>query len=136
MMSYDTPYRVCYADTDRMGIMYYGNYPRLYEIGRTDMIRTIWKSYREVEESGIILPVRLLHAVYHKPANYDELLTIRTIIKAIPKVKFRLISEIYNEQMELINEGEVTLGFMDAATHKPCRAPAEFTEILERTERF
>ena len=84
MMSYETPYRVCYADTDRMGIMYYGNYPRLYEIGRTDMIRSIWKSYREVEESGIILPVRLLHAVYHKPANYDELLTIRTIIKEIP----------------------------------------------------
>jgi len=136
MMSYETPYRVCYADTDRMGIMYYGNYPRLYEIGRTDMIRTIWKSYREVEESGIILPVRLLHAVYHKPANYDELLTIRTIIKEIPKVKFRLISEIYNEQMELINEGEVTLGFMDAATHKPRRAPEEFTEILERTGKF
>lgn len=42
MISYETPYRVCYADTDRMGIMYYGNYPRLYEIGRTDMIRTIW----------------------------------------------------------------------------------------------
>ena len=69
MISHETPYRVCYADTDRMGIMYYGNYPRLYEIGRTDMIRTIWKSYREVEESGIILPVRLLHAVYHKPGK-------------------------------------------------------------------
>jgi acyl-CoA thioester hydrolase len=52
MISYETPYRVCYADTDRMGIMYYGNYPRLDEIGRTDMIRTIWKSYREVEESA------------------------------------------------------------------------------------
>ena len=117
MISYETPYRVCYADTDRMGIMYYGNYPGLYEIGRTDMIRTIWKSYP-------------------KPANYDELLTIRTIIKEIPKVKFRLISEIYNKKMELINEGEVTLGFMDAASGKPRRAPAEFTEILERTGKF
>jgi len=119
-----------------MGIMYYGNYPRLYEIGRTDMIRAIWKSYREVEESGIILPVRLLHAVYHKPANYDELLTIRTIIREIPKVKFRIVSEIYNEKMELINEGEVTLGFMDASTGKPRRAPAEFTDILEATGKF
>ena len=136
MLSYDTPYRVCYADTDRMGIMYYGNYPRLYEIGRTDMIRNIWKSYREVEESGIILPVRMLHSVYHKPAIYDELLTIRTIIREIPKVKFRMISEIYNEKMELINEGEVTLGFMDAATGKPRRAPDDFTGILERTGKF
>lgn len=136
MISYDTPYRVCYADTDRMGIMYYGNYPRLYEIGRTDLIRTIWKSYREVEESGIVLPVRQMHAIYHKPAIYDELLTIRTIIKEIPKAKFRLISQIYNEKMELINEGEVTLGFMDATTGRPRRTPQEFTDILERTGKF
>jgi len=113
-----------------MGVMYYGHYPRLYEIGRTDLIRIVWKSYREVEESGIILPVRLLTAVYHKPALYDEVLTIRTIIKDIPKVKFRLYSEIYNEKGELINEGEVTLGFIDAATGKPRRAPEEFTKIL------
>jgi acyl-CoA thioester hydrolase len=130
MLSHDTQYRVCYGDTDRMGVMYYGHYPRLYEIGRTDLIRIVWKSYREVEESGIILPVRLLTAVYHKPALYDEVLTIRTIIKDIPKVKFRLYSEIYNEKGELINEGEVTLGFIDAATGKPRRAPEEFTKIL------
>jgi len=110
--------------------MYYGHYPRLYEIGRTDLIREIWKSYRAVEESGIILPVRLLNAIYHKAAIYDEMLTIRTIIKEIPKVKFKLFSEIYNEKGELINEGEVTLGFIDASTGKPRRAPEEFTKIL------
>jgi acyl-CoA thioester hydrolase len=130
MLSYDTKYRVCYGDTDRMGVMYYGNYPRLYEIGRTDLIRVIWKSYREVEESGIFLPVRSLCAVYHKPAIYDEVLTIRTIIKEIPKVKFKLFSEIYNEKGELINEGEVVLGFIDASTGKPRRAPEDFTQIL------
>jgi len=130
MLSYDSKYRVCYGDTDRMGVMYYGNYPRLYEIGRTDMIRDIWKSYREVEESGIILPVRALNAVYHKPAIYDEVLTIRTIIKDIPKVKFRMFSEIYNERGDLINEGEVVLGFMDRLTGKPRRAPEEFIQIL------
>ena len=131
MISYDTNYRVCYADTDRMGVMYYGNYPRLYEIGRTDFIRNIWKSYREVEDSGIVLPVRMLHSVYHKPALYDECLTIRTIIKDIPKVKFTFISQIYNEKGELINEGEVVLGFMNAATGRPCRIPEEFLKIME-----
>jgi len=130
MLTYDSKYRVCYGDTDRMGVMYYGNYPRLYEIGRTDMIRDIWKSYREVEESGIILPVRSLNAVYHKPALYDEMLIIRTIIKDIPKVKFRMFSEIYNENGDLINEGEVVLGFMDGLTGKPRRAPEEFIQIL------
>ena len=130
MVSFDTQYRVCYGDTDRMGVMYYGNYPRLYEIGRTDLIRSVWKSYREVEESGIFLPVRRLNCVFHKPAIYDELLTIRTIIKEIPLVKFRILSEVYNEKGELINEGEVVLGFMNASTGKPCRAPEEFTNIL------
>jgi len=119
-----------------MGVMYYGNYPRLYEIGRTDLIRNVWKSYREVEDSGIILPVRLLNAVYHKPALYDEQLTIRTIIKEIPKVKFRIFSEIYNEKEELINEGDVVLGFIDALTGKPRRAPEEFTTILFNTGLF
>lgn len=131
MLSYHTKYRVCYGDTDRMGVMYYGHYPRLYEIGRTDLIRVIWKSYREVEDSGIILPVRSLNAVYHKPAIYDEVLTIRTIIEEIPKVKFRLFSEIYNEKGQLINDGEVVLGFIDAATGKPRRAPEEFTMVLQ-----
>lgn len=133
MVTYDSKYRVCYGDTDRMGVMYYGNYPRLYEIGRTDLIRNIWKSYREVEESGIILPVRSLNAVYHKPAIYDEMLTIRTIIKEIPKVKFRIFSQIFNEKGELINEGDVVLGFIDALTGKPRRAPEEFTRILDET---
>jgi acyl-CoA thioester hydrolase len=136
MLTFDSKYRVCYGDTDKMGVMYYGNYPRLYEIGRTDMIRNIWKSYREVEESGIILPVRSLHAIYHKPALYDEILTIKTIIKEIPMVKFRMISQIYNEKGELINEAEVVLGFINSATGKGCRAPDEFRLILEGTNAF
>jgi acyl-CoA thioester hydrolase len=132
MITFETKYRVCYGDTDKMGVMYYGHYPRLYEIGRTDLIREMWKSYREVEESGIILPVRYLNCNYYKPAVYDEVLTIKTIIKEIPKVKFQVISQIYNEKNELINEGEVVLGFINAHTGKPCRAPEEFTAILEK----
>ena len=130
MVIFNTPYRVCYGDTDRMGVLYYGNYPRLYEIGRTDLKREVWKSYREVEDSGIILPVKRLNSIYHKFAKYDELLTIRTIIKEIPIVKFRIFSEIYNEEGDLINEGDVILGFIDVHTAKPCRAPEEFTNIL------
>jgi acyl-CoA thioester hydrolase len=132
MVSFETKYRVCYGDTDRMGVVYYGNYPRLYEIGRTDLIREIWKSYREVEEDGILLPARSLQINYYKPAIYDELLTIKTIIKELPKVKLYIISQIYNEKGELINEGEVVLAFMDAKTSKPRRAPDEFISALEK----
>jgi acyl-CoA thioester hydrolase len=132
MVSFETKYRVCYGDTDRMGVVYYGNYPRLYEIGRTDLIREIWKSYLEVEEDGILLPARSLQINYYKPAIYDELLTIRTIIKELPKVKLYIISQIYNEKSELINEGEVVLAFMDAKTSKPRRAPEDFILALEK----
>lgn len=131
MYSFDTQYRVCYGDTDKMGVVYYGNYPRFYEIGRTDMIREIYKSYRLLEEEDkIFLPARSLHINYHKPAYYDELLTIRTVIKEMPKVKFPLISEIYNEAGELINEGKVVLAFMDFNTGRPCKIPDQFEEIL------
>ena len=132
MVSFETKYRVCYGDTDRMGVVYYGNYPRLYEIGRTDLIREIWKSYREVEEDGILLPARSLQINYYKPAIYDELLTIKTIIKELPKVKLYIISQIYNEKGELINEGEVVLAFMDAKSGKPRRAPEDFISALEK----
>ncbi len=134
MVTFESKYRVCYGDTDRMGVMYYGNYPRLYEIGRTDLIREIWKSYREVEEEGILLPVRSLHVNYYRPVLYDELLTIRTIIKEVPKVKLHIYSQIFNELGELINEGEVVLGFMDSKTGKPRRAPEDFVSVL--TGRF
>lgn len=132
MISFDSTYRVCYGDTDKMGVVYYGHYPRFYEIGRTEMIRNIWKSYREMEESGIFLPARSLKINYLKPAFYDDLLTIRTIIKEVPKVKFKLISHIFNESEELINEGEVTLAFMNAKTGRPCRAPEDLIDVLSK----
>lgn len=113
-----------------MGVVYYGNYPRIYEIGRNEMIRETWKSYRKIEEDGIFLPARSLKINYIKPAYYDDLLTIRTIIKEVPKVKFRLISQIYNEEQELINEGEVVLAFMNAETGRPCKAPDSLVDIL------
>lgn len=132
MFSFDSNYRVCYGDTDKMGVVYYGNYPRFYEIGRTEMIRETWKSYREMEESGILLPARSLKINYLKPAYYDDLLTIRTIIKEVPKVKFKLISQIYNQNNELINEGEVVLAFMNAETGRPCKAPEALVDILKK----
>jgi acyl-CoA thioester hydrolase len=113
-----------------MGVVYYGNYPRIYEIGRNEMIRDIWKSYREMEEDGIILPARSLNINYIKPAFYDDLLTVRTIIKKIPKVKFKIVSQIFNEEKELINEGEVVLAFMNFKTGRPCKAPDELVDIL------
>ncbi len=131
MLISETQVRVYYEDTDKMGVVYYGVYPRYYEIGRTEMIRDLGLSYKEIEDSNILLPARSLNINYLKSAYYDDLLTIRTIVETIPKVKFLIKTEIYNQQSELINTGEVVLVFFDAIANKPCRIPQKFREALE-----
>ncbi|WP_430973816.1 acyl-CoA thioesterase [Sunxiuqinia rutila] len=131
MLIHETKVRVYYEDTDKMGVVYYGVYPRYYEIGRTELIRSLGISYKEIEETNILLPARSLTINYLKSAYYDDLLTIRTIIETIPKVKFPIKTEIYNQQNELINSGEVVLAFFDANTNKPCRIPEKFRQAME-----
>ena len=132
MIVSETKIRVYYEDTDQMGVVYYGNYARYYEIGRTEMIRELGFTYRQMEEMSIMLPARSLKINYLKSAYYDDLLTIRTIVDTLPKVKFPIKTEIYNEKGELINSGEVVLVFFNAKTNKPCAAPKFFTDKLIR----
>ena len=128
MIVTETKIRVYYQDTDKMGVVYYGNYARYYEIGRTEMIRDLGYTYRQMEEQGIMLPARSLRINYLKSAYYDELLTVRTMVDTIPKVKFPIKTEIYNEKGELINSGETVLVFFNANTNKPMAAPQFFID--------
>jgi acyl-CoA thioester hydrolase len=132
MIVTETKIRVYYEDTDKMGVVYYGTYARYYEIGRTEMIRSLGFTYRQIEESGIMLPARSLKINYLKSAYYDDLLTVRTIVDTIPKVKFPIKTEIYNEKGELINSGEVVLVFYSAVTNKPVAAPKFFIDEMTR----
>ncbi len=131
MLVHETKIRVYYEDTDKMGVVYYGVYPRYYEIGRTELIRSLGITYKEIEDSGIILPAKSLKVNYVKSAYYDELLTVRTIVDQVPKVRFPIKTEIYNQQGELINEGEVVLVFFDEKSNKPCRAPQLFLQAIK-----
>lgn len=132
MIVTETKVRVYYQDTDKMGVVYYGNYARYYEIGRTEMIRDLGFTYKQMEELGIMLPARSLNINYIKSAYYDELLTVRTIVDTIPQVKFLIKTEIYNEKGELINSGETVLVFYSSITNKPVAAPKYFTDEMTR----
>lgn len=123
MISNDIKIRVCYGDTDKMGVVYYGTYPRFYEIARTELLRQYGITYRQIEESGIVWPVRNLQITYLKPAFYDDLLTVRTIVEELPTVRFRIKTEIYNEAGELINHGEVVLISTNSQTGKATKTP-------------
>lgn len=131
MIISETKIRVYYQDTDQMGVVYYGNYARYYEIGRTEMIRDLGFTYKQMEDLKILLPALSLKINYIKSAYYDELLTVRTIIETLPKVKFHLKTEIFNQNNELINHGEVVLAFFSAETNKPIAAPKFFTDKLQ-----
>ncbi len=131
IFQHDTNIRVCYGDTDAMGVVYYGTYPRYYEISRTEMLRYYGISYKEVEEEGMILPVRSIQINYLKPAYYDEVLTVRSMMEELPAVRFIIKTEIYNSQGELINHGEVVLVSTSPVTGRAMRTPAWILDKLK-----
>ncbi len=131
MYSHESRIRVRYGETDAMGVVYYGIYPLYYETGRTEMMRHLGFTYRKMEDMGIIMPVISMNCRYRKPARYDDLLTIKTIVKEMPETKILFDYEIYNEQNELLNEGRTTLVFMDREKGRPVRIPEFLRQVLE-----
>lgn len=131
MFSHQTTYRVCYADTDQMGYVYYGNYARLYEIGRVEALRSVGLSYKELEASGVMMPVYELKCRYHAPAKYDDLLRITTYIKQLPKARIVFEFEVHNEAEQLLNTGEATLVFVRMDTNRLSLTPKEIMNALK-----
>jgi acyl-CoA thioester hydrolase len=122
--------RVRYAETDQMGVVYYGNYPQYFEVGRVEALRTLGMSYKQMEEDGIMLPVLKLEIKYIRPATYDDLITITTKITELPSSRITFEHEIRNEGGELLTVGMVQLVFVTKANKKPCRAPQGFIDTL------
>jgi acyl-CoA thioester hydrolase len=90
-------------------------------------------SYRQLEESGVMLPVQHMEIEYLKPAFYDDLLTIRTTIKEMPTARITFYYEIFNEKGELLNRGTTDLVFVNAETMKPIRPPAAFLQVMKNS---
>ncbi|MFH0911066.1 MAG: thioesterase family protein, partial [Planctomycetota bacterium] len=107
-------HRVYYAETDRMGWVYYGNYPAWFERGRTELLREIGLPYRSVEEGGLFLPVRSCEIRYHRPARYDDLVTFVTVMTRVRTASVAFLTVIYNEANELLAEGRVVLACVNA----------------------
>jgi acyl-CoA thioester hydrolase len=85
-----TEIRVIYGDTDRMGIVYYANYLRYFEAGRTEFLRAKGLSYRDFEERArLLLPVTEAGVTYHAPARYDDLLGVETFLTEVRRASAR-----------------------------------------------
>ncbi len=128
----ETRIRVRYAETDQMGVVYHSNYFPYFESARAESIRELGFTYADMEKMGIIMPVSDLHCRYLRPARYDDLLTIKTILKELPvnhKVEFH--HEVYNERDELIATAKLVLYFVESNTMRRTVMPALLAEKLQ-----
>ena len=130
MKTTTTTLRVRYGETDKMGIVYYGNYATYLEQGRTEWLRDMGFSYKWMEDNGIHLPVVELNIKYKAPARYDDVLTITTSLKKIPTYRINFIYKIHNQEGQLLITGETSLVFVNSITNKLQKAPDYLLEKL------
>jgi acyl-CoA thioester hydrolase len=129
MREFQFQVRVRYAETDQMAVVYHGNYAQYFEMGRVEWLRNMGISYNWMEDNGVMLPVVSLTMNYKKPARYDDLLTVKTILKSQTSVKIEFDYEIYNEENELLTTGYSMLVFVNMKTGRPMLPP---TYVLEK----
>lgn len=135
MIEHEYRFRVTYAETDKMGIVHHSNYVKYYEVARWELFRSLGVSYHSIEDAGYMVPVVNMNLRFIKTAEYDDLLTVRTRLKAIRGARMWVTYMLYNEQLELINEAETELAFVRSDSWRPCGAPLFVKEIIDRCSR-
>jgi acyl-CoA thioester hydrolase len=98
LVEYETEIRVTYRDTDQMGMVYYANYFVYFETGRTELLRSLGKSYRSCEDEGIYLPVLEANCQYSASAKYDDLLLVKTRVTRWTRVALDFAYEVRRKE--------------------------------------
>ena len=129
-MFYECTYRVCYGDTDRMGVVYYGNYYTFFERGRTEMLRAVGMPYKRLEELGNFLPVSESFCRYLSPARYDDLLTLRSAVLEMSRVRIKVGTQVRRDG-ELLASGYVILASVNREG-RICRLNSELETACRR----
>lgn len=124
-----TSLRPRYADTDKMGIVYYAKYLEWFEVGRTELLREIGLPYTQIEAEGIILPVIEVLCKYHRPAKYDQPVKIISRVTEKPRARIRIDYEIHDEANGLLAEGYTIHSFL-GNKGKPVRPPVSLLEKM------
>jgi len=122
--------RVRYAETDKMGVVYYANYLVWFEVGRTEWLRGRGWSYREMETEGIMLPVIGAQCEYLQSATYDEALVIRTTGVMHSAVRIEFLYEVVKEDGTVSARGSTMHAAVDAQG-RPTRLPQRVREVFQ-----
>lgn len=128
MIQSSTTIQVRYAETDMMGIVYHGSYLPWFEVGRTTLLKECGLPYRDLEQQGYHLPVVELGIKFHRPALYDDTVTVTTTLKDKPLLRIRLDYEVRRGD-ELLVTGFTMHGFINRSG-EPVRPPAAFTQRM------
>jgi acyl-CoA thioester hydrolase len=104
--------RVRYAETDRMGLLHHANYLVYFEQGRTELLRSLGYSYKDLEDQGYLLVLARVEVRYRSPARYDDLLTLRTTVERATAVRIDHRYELLRDGV-LVAEGATTLASVD-----------------------
>ena len=134
MKSPSTPsrIRVRYAETDKMGVVYYANYLVWFEVGRTDLLRGSGWSYREMEVDGFSLPVIEAQCSYRQSARYDDDLDIRTTGTLLSRVRVRFNYEVVRAADDaVLAEGYTVHASLDQ-DGRPRRLPDRIATLFPR----
>lgn len=122
--------RVRYAETDQMGVVYHANYLVWFEVGRTDLLRSFGWTYREMEATGVRLPVLEAHCEYRRPARYDDELEIVTRGRLLSPVRLEFTYEVrLHEDQRVVATGYTRHAAVDL-TGRPCRLPVRVRDVF------
>ena len=121
---------VRYYETDQMGIVHHSNYIRYFECGRMAMLEEVGLPMHKIEESGIMLPIISVECKYKYPAKLGDRLKVVTYFTELPRARFTVMSEVYNQEGRLLVEGSVSMGFIDSMTRRPVRCPESLLNLF------
>jgi acyl-CoA thioester hydrolase len=122
--------RVRYAETDKMGVVYYANYMVWFEVARADLLRSLGWTYREMEAAGVSLPVIEAHCEYHRPARYDDDIEVRTEGRMLSPVRMQFDYRVFlRTDGRPVATGHTVHAALDL-NGRPCRLPKRIREVF------
>ena len=127
-MTHEVRYRVHYEDTDMAGVVYYANYLKFIERGRSEALREAGVDQRAMRDAGVVFVVKSLKADYHAPGRYDDMLTVHTNLIELKRASATLAQSVTCDGVKLF-EAEVRIACMSTAG-KPVRLPEIASKAL------
>ena len=122
--------RVRYAETDKMGVVYYANYFVWFEVARAELLRSLGWSYREMEHAGVALPVIEAHCAYHRSARYDDELDVKTEGRMLSPVRMQFTYEVVRREDAVLAASGTTLHAAVDGNGRPCRLPERIRQVF------